>query len=111
MGNPQKDILHDMSDRLWTSSSKNDFYLQRGVTLLRDGDCQNALEFFSIATEINPKFAEAYGYIGVAFYVLGLWSEAMDNYQKCPLARFNSGKSLFLSRRASLQAYPLSGSG
>ncbi len=82
MGNPQKDILHDMSDRLWTSSSKNDFYLQRGVTLLRDGDCQNALEFFSIATEINPKFAEAYGYIGVAFYVLGLWSEAMDNYQK-----------------------------
>lgn len=82
MGNLQKDLLHDMSERLWTSNSKNDFYLQRGVTLLRDGDCQNALEFLSIATEINPKFAEAYGYIGVAFYALGLWVDAMDNYQK-----------------------------
>jgi len=50
--------------------------------LLRDGDCQNALEFLSIAADRNPQLGEAYGYMGVAFYILGMWTEAMDNYQK-----------------------------
>lgn len=73
---------HDMSDRLWTSNAENDFYLKKGVMLLRDGDCENALQYLSIAADRNPQQGEVYGYIGVAFYILGMWTEAMDSYQR-----------------------------
>jgi len=71
-----------MSDKLWKNNSENDFYLKKGVMFLRDADCQNAIESLSIAADRNPRLGEAYGYMGVAFYILGMWTEAMDNYQK-----------------------------
>ena len=57
-------------------------YFETGMRLLQKNDCQNALKFLSIATDINPQFGEAYGYMGVAYYTLGMWQDAMDNYHK-----------------------------
>lgn len=57
-----------------------DTYLTLGLRCLQDDDHKRAIELLSIAIDVDPCFAEAYGFRGMAHFTLGTHQEAMDDY-------------------------------
>jgi tetratricopeptide (TPR) repeat protein len=55
-------------------------YFEMGLRLLQADDCHNAISLLSIAIDLDAHFGDAYGYRGLAYYTVGTYQEAMDDY-------------------------------
>ena len=55
---------------------------QRGLIHLKKGEYDKAIENFSKAIEINPKYAEAYNNRGLAYEKLGDTQNSIADYSK-----------------------------
>ena len=51
-----------------------------GLRYLHDDDCKRAISLLSIAKDLDSYFAEAYGFRGMAYFTLGTYEEAMNDY-------------------------------
>jgi tetratricopeptide (TPR) repeat protein len=57
-----------------------DTYFLLGLRYSQDGDNQRAIDFFSIAIDVDPYFAEAYGFRGIARFSLNMPKEALIDF-------------------------------
>jgi tetratricopeptide (TPR) repeat protein len=57
-------------------------YYSRGIEYGDLGQWDKAIDDYSIAIEIDPKFSDAYSNRGVAYGNLGLWDKAIDDYKR-----------------------------
>jgi tetratricopeptide (TPR) repeat protein len=69
------------ADSQSTRKSATD-WLQKGVVLAMAGKNQEALEAFTKAIELNPKYAEAYNNRVIAYLKLGNYQQAIRDYDK-----------------------------
>jgi tetratricopeptide (TPR) repeat protein len=58
-------------------------YFEMGLRLLRDDHRHSALSLLSSSIDLNSRFGEAHGYRGLAHFLLGMYQEAMDDYNTC----------------------------
>jgi tetratricopeptide (TPR) repeat protein len=56
-------------------------YLEMGLRLLQADDCHNAISMLSIAIDVDPYFAEAYQFRGIAYFSLHSYQRALDDCQ------------------------------
>ncbi len=57
-------------------------HLSAGTKLLREGKNYKAINAFTQAIEIEPKFAEAYIKRGIAYYYLAYYEKAIEDYNQ-----------------------------
>jgi tetratricopeptide (TPR) repeat protein len=63
-----------------TTESAHNFF-EMGLRLLQADDCRNAISMLSIAIDVDPYFAEAYQFRGIAYFSLHSYQRALDDYQ------------------------------
>jgi len=68
-----------MSDPARSSAQEN---LERGRALLNSGNINDAIAFLSTAATRDPKLAEAYNLLGVAFEAKGMRERAFESLEK-----------------------------
>lgn len=56
------------------------FYFELGLKQLQDDDCKHAVDLYSIAIDIDPYLAEAYGFRGMAYFLGGNYQAALDDF-------------------------------
>lgn len=79
------DALYNIVCRSKKSSFATDyatFYFNQGNDSLKQGLYDKAIEFFTKAIELNPKYVEAYKNRGNAYLNKKLYDNAMDDYNK-----------------------------
>lgn len=54
----------------------------RALKLLQAGASREALDALTVAIQLDPEFAEAYAYRGLAHYQQGNYDAAMEDYDK-----------------------------
>ena len=60
----------------------------QGVTLLDEGQYDQAIAYFNEALEINPRYADAYDNRGLAYYYKGQYDKACSDWRRaCELYR------------------------
>ena len=52
-----------------------------GLKYLQDDDHKRAIKLLSIAIDVDPYFAEAYQFRGIAYFSLHSYQRALDDYQ------------------------------
>lgn len=57
-------------------------YYNLGIQYFRAGSFEKAIPEFRQSITLSPNFAEAYGYLGVAYLKNGEWLEAVDTFDK-----------------------------
>ena len=68
-------ILCSCAGLLISRNARNEF--EQGLTLFNQGRYEQAVPRFQKATEIEPKYTEAYIYLGRSYLNLGKWVEAI----------------------------------
>lgn len=86
-------------DKLLTYSPKDEHgYYYRGVCQFALADLKNSIKCYQAAIKINPAYAKAYFNLGVAFYVLKDYDNALINIGKA-LIIFSKQKELDKKKR------------
>jgi tetratricopeptide (TPR) repeat protein len=57
-----------------------DTYLLIGLRYLQDEDNKHAIDFFSSAIDVDPNFAEAYGFRGMSHFQLEDYQAALNDF-------------------------------
>ena len=61
-----------------TESAHN--FFEMGLRLLQADDCHNAIGMLSIAIDVDPYLTEAYQFRGIAYFSLGNFQAALDDF-------------------------------
>jgi tetratricopeptide (TPR) repeat protein len=70
-------------------------YFEMGLLLLQDNDYRNAIDLLSTAISLDSDFGEAYGFRGFAYFNLGMYEEAMTDYDLALYLDLSSDKILY----------------
>jgi tetratricopeptide (TPR) repeat protein len=62
--------------------SSAQYELEKGLALFNDGKYEQAVPYFVKASEIEPKYLEAYVYLGRSYLKLDRWTDAISPLQK-----------------------------
>jgi tetratricopeptide (TPR) repeat protein len=77
-----KDSITLWDDVISKYDYAQDAYLNRGVAYGNLGQFDKAIDDYSKAIELNPKYTKAYYNLGVAYANLGQWDKAIDDYNR-----------------------------
>lgn len=58
-------------------------YLEQGIELLKQVENEKAIQIFKLALQENPDNSEVYRHIGLAYFNLGQYQDALDHWDKC----------------------------
>ncbi len=93
-----------------TPQEKSDQQIFLGAGVFRSGEYGLALQRFRIATELNPKNADAWFHLAQARFALGQYLLAveaihrgMDSWKNYPLAKSNLSRDLYPKKKATLE--------
>jgi len=81
---PRQDIekveINEGGEEIIEQCAKSLFYFQKANTYYNDKNYQQAIEAYSRVIELNPKWAEAYYNLGLAYAKSSLYEEARKNF-------------------------------